>query len=83
MFSKGQKQKNRMVESHFVISSHSISSNTISAIIYVNGQYYDSAITSINNYNETLQFGGLPKGAQVFFYISVGATDGFNFKFYD
>lgn len=65
------------------ITSKLYPSNRVSAIIYVNGYSYDFATIPIINYKGTLEFTGLPKGAKVFFYISVDSDDGFNFKFYD
>lgn len=58
-------------------------SNTVSAVAYVNGDYWASDITGINNHKGTLEFSGLPKGAEIWFYIDVASNDTMNFKFYD
>lgn len=57
--------------------------NTVSGVMYVNGERKSSSIASVSKNKGTMEFSGIPKGAKVFFYISVGNYDSFTFKFYD
>lgn len=65
------------------VTSSLESSNTVSAIIYINGKEGPQNSTTYSNSKGTIEFNNLPKGAEVWFYISVAKYDGINFKFYD
>ena len=65
------------------ITSTLYPSSTVSASITINGQFSGTGITTLNNYKGTIQFSGVPAGAQVQFFITVSSYDTINFKFYD
>lgn len=65
------------------ITSYDLNSNSVSASIYINGNYGGTKGVGYSNGNGTIQFSSIPKGAKLWFYISVANYDTINFKFYD
>lgn len=65
------------------ITSNSLKSNTVTAEIYINGNYSSTKGTTYSNSKGTIQFSNIPKGAKVWFHIIVAKNDAINFKFYD
>lgn len=65
------------------ITSNSLKSNAVTAEIYINGNYGGTKGVAYGNGKGTIQFSNIPKGARVWFHITVANYDAINFKFYD
>lgn len=65
------------------IKSYDLNSNSVSATIYINDSNGGTKGVAYSDGNGTIEFSNIPKGAKVWFYISVSNYDTINFKFYD
>lgn len=65
------------------VTSYSLQSNTVNATIFINGNARDEKTLKYVNGKGTIEFSNIPKGAKVYFYITVVNYDSLNFKFFD
>lgn len=65
------------------ITSSILKSNFVTATIYINGKQGATKGVGYTDGDGTIQFSSIPKGAKVWFYITVTDEDTINFKFYD
>jgi len=56
--------------------------NALSAEIYINGNYGGQKSIGYSG-KGTIQFSNIPKGAKVWFHITINKSDTIRFKFYD